>query len=275
MKLTIGQMAKMNHVSEQTLRLYDKMGLLRPSDRNPSTDYRYYDIKQSAKLDLIQYMKSLGMNLKEIQNQLDQMNINDLKQLLHQHEKKIERELNQLMIQKRGLLRTLENIERYESAPPDGTIVLEYLQKRKMYVVDLHLNIYDYDLETYEKVLHEFKTHLTNDALPLVYYCNAGTLLRKDYLLDTTFYSTEVFVFVDDDFVSEDLITSIPSGNYLCIYCDAFEKEKVYIQRLLDEIHSRGYQINGDYICEVITEMPIIEDQKRSMYLRLQVPIKF
>ncbi len=275
MKLTIGQMAKMNHVSEQTLRLYDKMGLLRPSDRNPSTDYRYYDIKQSAKLDLIQYMKSLGMNLKEIQNQLDQMNINDLKQLLHQHEKKIERELNQLMIQKRGLLRTLENIERYESAPPDGTIVLEYLQKRKMYVVDLHLNIYDYDLETYEKVLHEFKTHLTNDALPLVYYCNAGTLLRKDYLLDTTFYSTEVFVFVDDDFVSEDLITSIPSGNYLCIYCDAFEKEKVYIQRLLDEIHSRGYQINGDYICEVITEMPIIEDQKRGMYLRLQVPIKF
>lgn len=29
-KLSIGQMAELNHVSEQTLRLYDKEGLLRP-----------------------------------------------------------------------------------------------------------------------------------------------------------------------------------------------------------------------------------------------------
>ena len=30
------------------------------------THYRYYDIKQNASLDMIQYMKELGMELKEI-----------------------------------------------------------------------------------------------------------------------------------------------------------------------------------------------------------------
>ena len=41
-QLSIGQMAKLNHVSEQTLRLYDKMDLLKPmseeSDEENTTD---------------------------------------------------------------------------------------------------------------------------------------------------------------------------------------------------------------------------------------------
>lgn len=60
-KLTIGEMAKLNHISEQTLRLYDKMGLLQPYLTDKKNKYRYYNIKQSARLDMIQHMKSLGM----------------------------------------------------------------------------------------------------------------------------------------------------------------------------------------------------------------------
>ena len=39
-KLSIGQMAELNHVSEQTLRLYDKEGLLVPRCVDPVTGYR-------------------------------------------------------------------------------------------------------------------------------------------------------------------------------------------------------------------------------------------
>ncbi|MEG0167424.1 MAG: MerR family DNA-binding transcriptional regulator, partial [Ruthenibacterium sp.] len=35
--LTIGQMAALNHISEQTLRLYDKLGLLSPAVRQEET----------------------------------------------------------------------------------------------------------------------------------------------------------------------------------------------------------------------------------------------
>ncbi|MGI6764350.1 MAG: MerR family transcriptional regulator [Anaerovoracaceae bacterium] len=65
-KLTIGKMAKLNGVSPQTLRLYDRIKLLEPCETNPETGYRYYHIKQCAQLDMIQYMKALGMNLAQI-----------------------------------------------------------------------------------------------------------------------------------------------------------------------------------------------------------------
>ena len=53
MDLSIGQMARINHISIQTLRLYDKMGLLKPVAVDAGSGYRYYSILQCAKLDLI------------------------------------------------------------------------------------------------------------------------------------------------------------------------------------------------------------------------------
>ena len=69
--LTIGKMAKLNNISDQTLRLYDRIGLLKPYYIDEQTGYRYYNIKQCARLDMIQYMKELGMSLKQIKEHLD------------------------------------------------------------------------------------------------------------------------------------------------------------------------------------------------------------
>ena len=61
--ISIGEMAKMNRTTVPTLRLYDSMNLLTPCYVDEKTCYRYYDIKQNARLDMIQYMKELGMDL--------------------------------------------------------------------------------------------------------------------------------------------------------------------------------------------------------------------
>ena len=68
--LSIGQMAKMNHTTVPTLRLYDQLGAAASPYTDPETSYRYYDIRQNARFDLIQYMKELGMSLEEIQRVL-------------------------------------------------------------------------------------------------------------------------------------------------------------------------------------------------------------
>ena len=64
--VSIGKMAEMNRVTVATLRLYDQLGLLTPRYTDPDTGYRYYDIAQNARLDMIAYMKELGMSLGEI-----------------------------------------------------------------------------------------------------------------------------------------------------------------------------------------------------------------
>jgi DNA-binding transcriptional MerR regulator len=50
--LSIGQMAEINHTTIPTLRLYDQMGLLKPSQVDAESGYRYYNIRQNARLHL-------------------------------------------------------------------------------------------------------------------------------------------------------------------------------------------------------------------------------
>ena len=44
---------------------------------------------------------------------------------------------------------------------------------------------------------------------------------------------------------------------------------------LLSHCKSEGLSICGDYICEVLTEFNVFDDEKRGMFLRLQVPVDF
>ncbi|HIZ55502.1 MAG TPA: MerR family transcriptional regulator [Firmicutes bacterium] len=273
-RLTIGQMAKLNHVSEQTLRLYDRIGLFSPNGRGEN-GYRYYDIQQSALLDIIQYMKSLGISLKEIKYQLEQKDLSQIESALREKQHQTEEEIRLLKCQRRALERTIESFSRYRSAPPDGTLQMEYIGSRQMYVVDTGVNFYDYDVERYENSLRNLQDNLVKDKLPQIYFCNAGTILSKENFLSLHLYSTKVFVFVDREFVPEELITIIPAGNYACIYCDDFYKEKEYISRLLKYIQEIGYQVCGDYLCESIADIPVTKANSRGLYLRLQVPVRF
>lgn len=272
-KMTIGQMAKLNHISEQALRLYDREGLLSPLYRDEKNGYRYYDIRQSAQLDTIQYMKALGMPLKEIRTHMKKWDMGRVKQLLRENRDAIDEKIRELNLQKRAIERTLDSYERYESAPPDGAIVLEYIPKRQMYVTSTAVNFYDYDIAEYEKILRNLKEDMAAHDISPFYFANAGTILRRENFMKRRLYSTEVFVFVDREYVEEDLITVIPASPYLCIYCDRFEKEKEYIDRLLAAIEDKHYTVTGDYICEVIVEMPL-DFKERGMFLRLQVPIR-
>lgn len=272
-KMTIGQMAKLNHISEQALRLYDREGLLSPLYRDEKNGYRYYDIRQSAQLDTIQYMKALGMPLKEIKPHMKKWDMGRVKQLLRENRDAIDERIRELNLQKRAIERTLDSYERYESAPPDGAIVLEYIPKRQMYVTSASVNFYDYDIAEYEKILRNLKEDMAAHDISPFYFANAGTILRRENFMKRHLYSTEVFVFVDREYVDENLITMIPASPYLCIYCDRFEKEKEYIDRLLAAIEENHYTVAGDYICEVIVEMPL-DFKERGMFLRLQVPIR-
>lgn len=272
--LTIGQMAQLNHVSEQTLRLYHREGLLAPSKRG-ANGYRYYDIKQSAVLDMIQHMKSLGMNLRDIKAQLDSKDLSALEGILQQKLRQIEEQQRELKVQRRAVERMQESFERYRAAPPDGTVTLEYLGKRQMYCVETGTNFYDYGIEVYEGILRELLSRLAQDRLPQIYFYNAGTILKKENLLVGRFYSTEVFVFVDGEFVEQQLVRTVSAGYYLCIYCNSFHKEKEYVARLLAHVEQKGYQISGDYLCETLAELPVVGGGERGMFLRLQIPVKF
>lgn len=94
--ISIGKMAKMNRISIPTLRLYDERGLLKPRYIDPETGYRYYDINQNARLDVIVYMKELGMSLAEIEQALQKEDITIIEELLAQKNEQLHEQMRQI-----------------------------------------------------------------------------------------------------------------------------------------------------------------------------------
>ena len=272
--LSIGEMAKMNHITVTTLRLYDELDLLKPVYVNPETNYRYYDIKQNARLDLIQYMKELQMNLKEIKELLDKEDINLIEEKKKKKKQQLSIQINDLQRTKDAISRTIYSLERYRKSPPSGTITLEYIDRRRIYVMHTNINFYEHDLNVYEYLLTQLKNDLIAHHYPQIYYCNAGTFLNKERFLKQEFISDRIFVFVDDHFPEKE-IQVIENGMYACIYLDDFHQEINYAKRLLDYCKMNHLTICGDYICEVLSELSIFDHHERSMFLRLQVPVSF
>ena len=213
-KLSIGQMAELNHVSEQTLRLYDKEGLLVPRCVDPVTGYRYYHIIQSAKLDLIQNMKVYGMTLRQIRSFLDSNDPAALRALLSEQAASIEERIRQLRRSQSAITRTLDNYRRYEAMPRNGEIFLEYIPERRIFRYSCDVNYFDQDESGYEYMLRQMKTNLVANNMPLSYFTNIGTIIRREHLVPDALFSNEVFLFVDEDDSSQAMET-LPAASYL------------------------------------------------------------
>lgn len=273
-KLSIGQMAELNHVSEQTLRLYDKEGLLVPRCVDPVTGYRYYHIIQSAKLDLIQNMKVYGMTLRQIRSFLDSNDPAALRALLTEQADSIEERIRQLRRSQSAITRTLDNYRRYEAMPRNGEIFLEYIPERRIFHYNCDVNYFDQDESGYEYMLRQMKTNLVANNMPLSYFTNIGTIIRREHLVPDALFSNEVFLFVDEDDSSQAMET-LPAASYLCLCSDEFSMEAANVRRLLDYVQTRSCEIAGDYICEVVVDFPMLDFDRRRMFYKAQIPVRF
>ncbi|MDD4569329.1 MAG: MerR family transcriptional regulator [Tepidanaerobacteraceae bacterium] len=275
--LTIGKMAKLNNISDQALRLYDRIGLLKPYYIDEQTGYRYYNIKQCARLDMIQYMKELGMSLKQIKEHLDRQDISVIQEVLKRQKQLINEKIAELNQKQKAIIRSIESYYRYAASPREGVIVIEHLPQRKIYCYNCGINIYEHELDTYEYMLRELKSHILLHDLPMIYFCNVGSIIRKNMLEARKLVSNEIFLFVDDDFEANKGVEIIHAGTFASIYFESFSfyKEKKYADILLEHIAQNNYRIVGDYICEVIAELPIFPQNERNMFVRLQIPIEF
>lgn len=66
MLFRIGDFAKMSRVSVKTLHHYDEIGLLKPTEVNAATGYRFYALDQLPRLNRILVLKDLGFSLDQI-----------------------------------------------------------------------------------------------------------------------------------------------------------------------------------------------------------------
>ena len=71
--MKIGQLSQVSGCSIQTIRYYEKEGLLNPPNRSEG-NFRLYDVKAQKQLEFVKHCRSLGIPLSDIRTLLDLKN---------------------------------------------------------------------------------------------------------------------------------------------------------------------------------------------------------
>ncbi len=274
-RLRIGEMAKRNNVTEQTLRYYDKMGLMSPCEIDPMTGYRYYNPKQSIQLDLIHYMKSMGLSLLEIKNQMDTGNIEYMKEMLTQQLSSIQDQIRDLNNQMVKISHALDSYYNYDHFPPEGTIVFEHIPTRYVFSMTIPENVYSREDDYYNDCGRELGRRMASAGIPFIEFCNMGTVMKLENFIQKKMEAYEMFTFIDPYYADYPGVYKIHQATYLCVYCTDYTQEGRYIEKLHEELKRQNLEPAGDYLCEDMVNLPFVNENKRSMFLRLQIPVRF
>ncbi len=81
--LTSGEFAALRGVNLNSLRYYEKLGILLPSRVDPQTKYRYFRLEQLGTLDTILFFIEVGLPLKSFKSYVDGQGNLDQKRVLH------------------------------------------------------------------------------------------------------------------------------------------------------------------------------------------------
>ncbi len=92
--LKIGEFAWLGQVTVETLRHYDRLGLLIPARLDRFTEYRYYTLDQLPRLNRILALKDLGLSLEEIGHMLDEhIKVEGIRSILQAQQAELVREV--------------------------------------------------------------------------------------------------------------------------------------------------------------------------------------
>ena len=274
--LSIGEMAEANRVSIATLRLYDRMGLLKPSYRDAESNYRYYDIRQTSRLDIIRYLQNLGMSLAEIQALLEKEDIILIEQKLIERNNQIHQQMRDLEAMHEAVERAIQSIERYRKSPASGTISLEFIDQRHILYIPCQENFYDGGVVAYEKAVGELRRELMRRNIPQLLSYSLGTSVKREDFQRQILTADKIFIFGDKHLRDYgENFQVIESGMFACLYLDDFDQEAEGARKLLAYCQANRYTPSGDYLCEEMTELNLFDHRKRNMFIRLQVPVTF
>ena len=85
---SVGEAAKAVHATSETLRHYDRIGLVKPSKKDEWTNYRYYTEQDIDRLNTVRALQVMDLPLREIKKVLEYDDLEKIIDFLVQAEKK-------------------------------------------------------------------------------------------------------------------------------------------------------------------------------------------
>lgn len=283
-KLTIGQMARLNRISEKTLRLYHEKGLLSPAYVDPHTGYRYYSTMQSSDIDLIQTLNSIGIPLRQIQSILHSESDQPLRECLEKQNRYLLSQKRALEIAQHTANKLLQSLDAQDKCALQKPYTIKHLPQRRVLCLAAEHPGPAWatafrSVEAWEYCLRDVKSIMQQKGIPQALFHHIGGTASKQQLIERDFSSCKALLFVDEGF-HEGPCSILPEGDYMTLLYDItsshtdVSSEEKCLRALLNHLEADGYEIAGDYVGEVVAESTALGSQRRKMLVEMQVPIR-
>lgn len=242
MKITyrIGELAKIFNISTDTLRFYEKKGLLR-ADRDEN-GYRIYSIFDIWILNVITSMKDLGISLSEIKNFLENRSVANEKNLLYEEHDFLEEKIDRLIRQKIELENRIKILE--DASNEDDFYKVKFKEKSQRKIIYTQ-----YDLSTDESVDLAFSNLRSRSDTIHFFNRDFGVVLSKENIKKENFNSYK-FGFLKVDINSAVYDRILPEGTYASLrFKGPYKNTKKAYKTLFGELERKKLE-TADYAIE-------------------------
>lgn len=214
---SIGEAAKAVRTTTETLRHYDRIGLVKPSKKDEWTKYRYYTEQDLVRLNTVRALQLMDLPLQEIKRVLDYKDLRKVVDFLEQAEKKADEKIaalqygkSKIQLAKAEYERTLRKLESqagpFLKAYPERVILLSDTLEAP--TLD---NLWNYLSHFYEKVTPARRDQFGFEDL-------AGIYTENDV--------SRLFA-VCTRYAEIDGLRRLPQGNYLCAGCTEENRDQI------------------------------------------------
>jgi len=273
---SIGQVARICSISVQTVRYYDKIGLVTPSYTDKLTGYRYYSNRELLYIKIVQDMKLFDFSLEDIGAMLKSDSLDSMVSRLRSKQQETLEEIDRL----KNTVKSIEQrtarmvmLQELGNGLKDLEVLVELKRLPERYVI-FDRGRYECGMEP--SIIKFTELFAKADAIGVslghimtVYHENIMTFDRAESDL-------EHCVILDSARPVSDDIRIIPEGDYItALYCgipNDISCKKIY-SKLLRWIDENGYVESGVAIEHYIVDMAQMM-KPEEFIVELQVPVQ-
>lgn len=243
---SISKTAKMVSMTTETLRYYDRIGLVHPSQTDKWTKYRYYTEKDIVRLNTIRALSCMEISLKEIKRLIDLNDIEEIVKFLEDALTRADKKLSELQEAKLRIIRAKEFYESKIVEKPEQNMFVRSLPKRTILLSDKLSqptidNLWDYHRHFYSQIGESRKEDFIFEDLAGVY--SSG--------------DTKRLFAVCKKFSQIDNLVELPEGKYLCAECSEDDYDNV-LRSLIDAAKLK-YSADVKFIVSLIVLTGILK----------------
>lgn len=244
---SVGETAKAVHTTIETLRHYDRIGIVTPSKKDHFTNYRYYTKQDIVRINTVRALQQMDLPLRKIKEVLEFDDLEKIIDFLGEAEKKIDDKMALLEYSKAKIQLAKSDYEnKLRGHLHAESIVVKYFSERVIMLSDTLENptidnLWNYLSHFYNKIKPLQKKQFAFEDIAGIYTENGLSRLFA----------------VCIRYENIDGLKVLPKGNYLCTDCT--EENRILKLNELLQIANDEYDIKPNFTVHQVVLSGILQ----------------